>query len=203
MVCNNCKKKNPDDFQYCRYCGNHLVLQQVQKRKKIWQRLPSWALIILAVAGIVLFIIGIQVFFIGVTSVSGFASILFLIGGIFLFGLFRKSKPEISTGVKAIMIGFFAFMGATIDQTGNYLYNKPVELICCPDNTSLYTRSETSNPLPGTTYVQQDFTCYDAQNSPVKKINMFAVLGIRFIEYMLLGYLLFALRILFWKLRYN
>lgn len=199
VICPSCKKDNPADFAYCRYCGMPLQRGEIKSKNNIWSKLPAWAWILLFAAGVVLVIGSIILFFSGIATVSGFASILFLVGGVFYFGLFSRSKPDMSTPAKALLIGFFAFMGATIDQTGNYFYNKPVEKICCPAGTSLTTRADVSNPLPGTTYIQQDYTCYNDANVPVKHINMFAVIAIRLIEYILLGYIFVWLRWLIWK----
>lgn len=95
------------------------------------------------------------------------------------------------------MIGFFALMGATIDQPGNLIYNKPVETCFCPPGSQLRRSTITSNPLPGRTDMTQDFTCVQ-NGKPVESINMLAVMGIRFLEYLVLGYLLLGLRWLFW-----
>ncbi|MBK9504023.1 MAG: hypothetical protein IPO03_01220 [Bacteroidetes bacterium] len=42
-------------------------------------------------------------------------------------------------------------MGATVDQTGNIIYNQPVEICFCDQGTSLNRDENISNPMPGTT----------------------------------------------------
>lgn len=172
--------------------------------KTFWKKLPAWVWIILMVAGIGGLIAGIIGSFIALATIEGVASLVLLILGIIGFGVIPLRKPEQpSSFTRAIGLGFFALMGATIDQTGNFLYNQPVEMICCPAETSLYREEMVSNPLPGTTYVTQDYTCYNDAGDPVKTLNMFAVLGIRFVEYILLGYLLIYLRIGIWRVKNN
>lgn len=203
-TCTHCHKDNPDDFNYCRYCGADLTYVSVNKVKSFWKKIPAWAWIIIivaAVAGILFALIG---SFIAVTTIEGIASIVLLVLGIIGFGVAPLRKPENpGSFTRAIGLSFFALMGATVDQTGNIIYNQPVEMCFCDEGTSLNRDENISNPMPGTTIVQQDFTCFDDMGNPVKSINMFAVLGIRFLEYVLLGYLLIAIRSLIWKLRNN
>jgi len=98
---------------------------------------------------------------------------------------------------------FFALTGASIDQTGNFIYNTPVEICLCENGTTLNRDENILNPLPGTTYIEQDFTCFDKMGNPAKQLNLFAILGVLFIEYILLGYLLIALRSTIWKFKGN
>lgn len=203
IVCNNCAKENPDDFTYCRYCGNQLSLS-IKSKQKFWKRLPAWAWIIILVGGG----IGIIVLMIGSTialaTIEGFASAIFLIVGAFSFGVVPLRRPEKTASfARAIGLAFFALMGATVDQTGNYFYNKPIEICLCEEGTSLSRKENVSNPVPGQTYIEQDFTCFDVEGTPVKTINIFAVIGIRFLEYILLGYLLLAIRSTLWRVFRN
>jgi len=201
-VCIQCKKENPDDFKHCRYCGAKLVATTKPNSKSFWNKLPSWAWILIFVVGIIIglgFIIG---SFVAIATIEGIASLVLLTLGMIGFGILPLRKPQ-TTGAmfRAIGISFFALMGATVDQTGNYIYNKPVELCFCSEGTSLERIKNVSNPMPGTTIIQQDFTCYDKAGAPVKTINMFAVLGIRFVEYVFLGYILLGVRRFLWNLK--
>lgn len=196
----HCNKENPDDFNNCRYCGALLRGIAPVNTKSFWKKLPSWAWIIIFIGGIVL-IIGIIIgSFVAIATIEGVASLILLTAGMAGFGVIPLRKPEASRAMlRGIGLAFFALMGASVDQTGNYIYNKPVELCFCEQGTSLIRDENVSNPLPGTTYIQQDYTCYDKAGIPVKKINMFAVIGIRFVEYVLVGYLLLGLRKLIWN----
>lgn len=203
-TCNNCQKENPDDFKFCRYCGSTLFNASSEGARSIWKKIPSWSWIIifvLAIGGVIVAILG---SFIALATIEGVASIVLLICGIVGFGVIPLRRPSnMGNFGKGVFIAFFALMGATIDQTGNYIYNKPVEMCLCDEGTSLTRGEIVSNPLPGTTYIEQDFTCFDEAGTPVKQLNMFAILGIRFLEYVLLAYLLLALRKLIWRVLHN
>ncbi len=203
-VCTHCKKENPDDFKHCRYCGAELVVATNLQSGSFWKKLPSWVWILIFVGGL---IIGLGVIigsFVAIATIEGIASLVLLTLGMIGFGILPLRKPQTSGAIaRAIGISFFALMGATVDQTGNYLYNKPVEICSCPEGSSLDRIENVSNPMPGTTIIQQDFTCYDKAGAPVKKINMFAVMGIRFIEYVLLGYILLGVRRFLWNIKNN
>ncbi|MFZ1632986.1 MAG: zinc ribbon domain-containing protein [Chitinophagales bacterium] len=203
-TCTHCQKDNPDDFKHCRYCGAEIMGIPANKPNSIWKRIPAWAWIIIIVAciaGVLFVLIG---SFIAVATLEGVASIILLVLGVIGFGIAPLRKPENpGSFTRAIGLSFFALMGATVDQPGNIIYNKPVEMCFCTDGSSLSRDENISNPMPGTTIIQQDFTCFDKMGNPVKQINMFAVLGIRFLEYILLGYLLIALRSVIWKFKNN
>ncbi len=153
------------------------------------------------IAGIIVGIGSIIGIIVLIANVEGVASIIFLILGVLGAGIFSKSPPMKSSFGIGIFVGFFALMGASVDQAGNYFYNKPVEYILCPDGTSLNRSVDVLHPVPGRTDMIQDFTCFDSNNQPVERLNMFAVIGIRFFEYVLIGYLLLFLRNLIWRFR--
>jgi len=198
--CPGCKKANPDDLEFCRYCGRPLPPAPFVPPKKPRRRLPSWVwilIIIAGAAGLIGLLIG---SFVGIAMVEGFASVILLLCGIVGFGIYPLRKPEKANPfTRAIGLSFFALMGAAVDQPGNFIYNKPVEICFCESGTSLNRTENVSNPLPGTTYIEQNYICYDAAGNPVKRINVFAVVAIRFVEYVLLGYLLLWLRRVIWS----
>ena len=199
-TCPSCGNTNPPDFDFCRYCGHPLADVPSKQKGNFLKHLPSWAWILIIIGGLIAFIAIIVGSFVGLATVEGFASVVLLCCGVIGFGVYPLRKPEATDPIfRAIGISFFALMGATIDQTGNLIYNKPVEVCFCHDGTSLIRKQEVSNPLPGTTYIQEDYTCYDDAGNPVKRINTFAVLGIRFIEYVFIGYLLLLLRRFIWR----
>jgi hypothetical protein len=120
-----------------------------------------------------------------------------LLAGIFLFGVYRKGNFTGNSIFRAIAIGFFALMGACVDQTGNYFYNLPIEKISCPVETTLGRKADVNQPMPGTTVITQDFSCYNSNGERVHTVNTFAIMGYRFVEYVILGYLLIGLRWVF------
>ena len=200
--CPSCKKENPDDFEHCRYCGFPLQNAGSKLPSNFWKRLPSWAWILIIVGGIIGLIALLIGSFVGIATIEGFASLILLGCGIIGFGVYPLRKPEaLNPFARGIGLAFFALMGASVDQTGNLVYNKPGEICFCDNGTLLSRDENVLNPMPGTTIIQQDFTCFDKMGNPVKQINMFAVLAIRFIEYVLLGYLLLGVRRLIWNLK--
>lgn len=203
-TCPQCTKQNPEDFKYCRYCGAEILFVPSSGKKSFWKNIPAWAWIIIIVASIAAGLFAIIGSFVAVATIEGVASLVLLVLGVIGFGVAPLRKPENAGNfARALGLSFFALMGATVDQPGNIIYNQPVEICFCNEGTSLNRDENILNPMPGTTIIQQDFTCYDQMGNPVKQINMFAVLGIRFIEYILLGYLLLLLRKVIWNMRNN
>ncbi len=202
IECSECQKPNPDDFKFCRYCGASLLSTTHKVKKSIWSKLPSWAWVLIFVGGIIL-VIGIIIgSFVAIATIEGVASLILLTCGMIGFGVLPLRKPEKNGAMfTGVALAFFALMGASIDQTGNYIYNKPIEVCFCADGSKLSRMENVSNPVPGTTYIQQDFTCYDKAGAPVKTINLFVIMGIRFVEYILLGYILLALRSFLWQFK--
>lgn len=198
-ACNHCGKENPVNTSYCYQCGNHIkYATAIQIKPSVWSRIPSWGWVFIGVACIVLFILFIMGSFYSLAHFEGFASVIFLVLGVIAFRVFSGKPPSTIPVIRAIAVGFFALMGATIDQTGNYIYNKPVEWCMCPDGTELNRTTTTSHPLPGRTDMTQNFLCL-LNGEPVENIDMLAIIGIRFLEYMVLAYLLLGLRWLIWK----
>lgn len=171
------------------------------QKKNLKDRIPSFVWVLIMVGGIILLIGSIIGLFFLLANVEGVASVIFLVLGILGAGFFSKSPPVKNSFGIAIFVGFFALMGASVDQPGNYLYNKPLEIFFCPEGTSLNRSVDVLHPVPGRTDIIQDFTCYNKSNEPVKRIDMFAIIGVRFFEYVLIAYLLIFLRNLIWRFR--
>lgn len=150
---------------------------------------------------LIVFVIG---SFIGVVylvgNVEGFASIAFLVIGVIIFGVFSKYPQRNSSVVLAFLIVLFTATGGAVDQTGNYIYNLPIEYIMCPDGTELDRNVYIRRPLPERTEFVQEFKCVDQEMNVVEELNLVGILGIRFVEYLVLAFLLLAARSLFYKL---
>lgn len=147
-----------------------------------------WVILIpLGIAGVVG---GTMLLFWGLASVEGVASVLLLVAAILVIRLGGSNEGKLEPIALGIGIAFFALMGATVDQTGNFLYNKPLEMVFCDQGTHFVRDVIVSNPLPGTTYVQQSFDCFNSENIRVKEVSMWSILLGRFVEYVVLGYLL-------------
>lgn len=155
----------------------------MDKQKSWMEQIPSIAWIFIFIGGIALFIIVIAGFCYGFSNIEGLASIIFLIIG---FVAIRDTGSSLGN---ALMIGFFALMGITVDQPGNPIYNKPVEIWQCEDGTYLNRGVDVTHPLPERTDVTQNFSCLDnGTDEVVKTIGMEKVVLIRLFEYLVLGY---------------
>jgi hypothetical protein len=154
--------------------------------------LPSIIWVILLPLGLVAFIGGIMLAFYLLTNIEGLASVIMVFGG-FVFlraGTGTPAKQDKSSSfLLAAGIVFFALMGVAIDQPGNFLFNKPLEVIYCRDGAELSRNIITLHPLPGRTDIIQDFACVK-DNNITSEISQFSVITVRFIEYVLIGYFL-------------
>ncbi|MBN2305184.1 MAG: hypothetical protein JXQ72_11935 [Anaerolineae bacterium] len=167
----------------------------------IWSRLPSIVWIILVVGGIIGVIAGFIGLFYALSHIEGFASILMLLvawGIIRFFAGNPTASPPVNVPplIKAVAIVFFACMGMAIDQTGNIVYNQPIEWLFCPSETTLERGVSVTHPLPGRTDVTQEFSCVatvNGQPEVVDQPGVLAVIATRFVEYVLIGYALVAL----------
>ena len=172
-----------------------------------FKRLPSFAWIILFILGIAALIGGIILLFYALSNIEGFASVLMIVIAwlVIRFMSSDDTGSDSSTGQRLALAGaitFFALMGMAIDQPGNYVYNRPIQWFLCPSGTELHRGVDVSHPVPGRTDITQDFTCVDPrENVVVDSPAMGGVIAIRFIEYVLLAYLLIALNRVYRRIR--
>lgn len=158
-------------------------------------QLPSFVWVILIPIFFIVLIVGIILTFTALATVEGFASIAILIVTILILrGAsivdFKDAKPpKDSAFALAAGICFFALMGIAIDQPGNVIYNKPIEILFCPAGTYLYRGTDISHPLPGRTDITQDFRCIN-ETETVAYVGIGEVIVTRFFEYVLIGYAL-------------
>lgn len=176
-----------------------------QPAPSLWSRLPSMVWIVIFVVGIVALIGGIVGLFWLLANVEGAASIIMLLAG---WGTIRVGSSLDNLPSKgqrfmvAVGISFFALMGLAIDQTGNYLYNRPLEWFFCPDGTQVERGVEVTNPLPGQTNITQEFTCVKPDHQqPMKGISTGRVMAVRLGEYILIGYALVWINRLYVRFR--
>lgn len=160
-------------------------------KKSFFSKLPSIAWVILIPLMIAAFIGAIMGGFWLIASVEGVASVLLLVIAFFVIRAGGNEKTDSFT--VAIGIAFFALMGMSVDQPGNFIYNKPIEMIVCQAGSHFNRNIEVSNPLPGTTYIIQNFDCYDDSGAKTSQTSMWAIIIGRFIEYVLIGYALIYL----------
>ncbi len=184
--CTHCGKENDSSIQNCTNCGNPAFTPC--KRKSRFD-LPSWAYLILFIAAIVCVIGGFILFTVAISSIEGFASILFLIVGYFVFIRYYAPMDEHPI-YKGMAIGFFALMGMALDQPGNYILNLPFQYVFCESNEKLHREVRVTHRKPGSTEFTQNFQCFKDGEQKGRRINIFGMIGIRFLEYVGIGYLL-------------
>ena len=161
--------------------------------KKIPQ-LPSIVWVFIFVGGIVLLIGGIITVMTLLFTVEGIASLIFLgIGLTYVFAPKDLSGMKADPIARAIGVGFFALMGMAIDQTGNFIYNYPLRYFC-PEGTVLNRSVDVTHPLPGRTDMTQDYSCFDSNGKFVARVGMGPLIGVRFVEYLILAYVLIGVR---------
>ncbi len=152
-------------------------------------KLPSlvWIIIIVAAvaAGIGLLYGG----FVALTHIQWLGSAIALVIGFFWFRMDTSELGSSEPFVKAMLIVIFAAVGSAIDQPGNPVYNKPMEWIYCPSGSELVHEVERGPARGGGIRVSQRFTCVDPVDGSVERqIGMMEFFGVRFGEYVLIGY---------------
>lgn len=158
------------------------------------EKIPSILWIPIIIGAIALFIGGIWVIFYGFGYVEGFGSLIMLVLGFIGFRVGNNSD-DLNAGKFGIALGitFFALMGMALDQTGNFIYNKPLEWIFCNENSELVRETIQGGVRGGGVSIKQNFACLNSTGEVVRQINMFEHLAARFVEYIFLGYILLGL----------
>ncbi len=174
------------------------------------RELPSIVWLVIIVGSIAALIGGIGGLFYLMSEVEGVGSVIMIAA---TWGLMRFFSPsaeavaedpavlKMESCLTALFIFFFAGMGLAVDQTGNYLYNKPLEWLFCPSNTEIKRDVAITNPGSGETYISQEFICTNHDHEVVGEIDILKVLGVRFVEYVMIGYALIALSRAYSRLR--
>ncbi|MBM9500382.1 hypothetical protein JWG44_09000 [Leptospira sp. 201903071] len=188
-ICHHCDYKNPIDLQNCAQCGNTkgADVKTTDSSVTIFQRITTlgtfgWILIILL--GLAAVILTPILFIAAISHLEGFAGSLLLIGG--YFGARSAIRSQFGPPAKAVFIVFFSIMGMSLDQPGNYLYNFPFRYLC-PSSATIQRSVQISHPLPGRTDMTQAFSCFDTSGKEISRIQLPAILGIRFTEYLLIA----------------
>ncbi|MBS1792572.1 MAG: hypothetical protein JSS81_01890 [Acidobacteria bacterium] len=170
---------------------------------KLTGKIPSFLWIPLIVGAVALSIGAIWIFFYGIGYVEGFGSLILLVLGWIGFRIGNRSDGIESRGFAvALGITFFAMMGMALDQPGNFIYNRPLEWLFCPPDAELVRETIRRGLRGGGVSLTQDFACVArGTEQVVRQISGFEHFGIRFLEYVALGYLLLALSRLFTRLK--
>lgn len=155
------------------------------------ERIPSFLWIPIIIGAIALFIGTIAAFIFGISYVEGFGSLLILVLGWFSFRITGNSEDLKLGGFGvAIVITFFALMGMALDQTGNFIYNKPLEWIFCPADSELMRETIRRGARGGGVSFNQNFACVNESGEVLRSIASYEHFGFRFLQYVLIGYIL-------------
>jgi hypothetical protein len=164
------------------------------------QVLTVFLMVPLAIIAMALFVIIAAL----ITGQEGFASLLFLFAGIFLFIYFPfRYKSRIQwTSVPTVLFPFFVLLGATLDQTGNTLYNYPIEWKECASDEQLvrkiahYSRGgKSSNSI--------EFFVKNTQSGKERLVHWWTIIWIRAVEYVFIGLILIIIQRIWWNLKYK
>lgn len=173
----------------------------MKQKPSFLNNLPSIVWLLIIALGLISIIAGIWLLFYLAATVEGVVSFIFLLLGFgYLRSQYKNRGSEVdkaykkTTGYKltiAAIILFWALMGMAIDQTGNYVYNKPIEVLFCDEGSSLNRGTFTRHPLPERTDIVQSYDCFDNNSEFVNSIGLEKVILVRFIEYVTLGYVFY------------
>jgi hypothetical protein len=195
--CQHCGKRTALERLDCVHCGYPQPADKPAAGKD-WE-LPSFIWLLIIVGGIAAFIGTIVGGIVLVSTVEGVASVGFLLIGFLAARVWSGERPQSPPAVRAIGLIFFALMGMSVDQPGNVLYNLPIGMLSCPAGSSLNRSTSVSHPRAGRTVLRQDFTCVDPTGQQVGRVPVPHIIGVRFLEYIALGYLLIGLKYLRWR----
>lgn len=162
--------------------------------------LTALLVLIGALAGIALIILTV----VSIAAVEGFATLIFLIVNVVIFivwPLRNKAKANLN-GVLGIAFIFMAFMGAVIDQAGNPVFNKPIGWCMCEQGEE-FTRGVSVTQAGTQTIYEQDFRCHKVPTDQGRPVSMFAIIGLRFVEYIVLILSLVLIQNVIWKWRFG
>ncbi|MDQ3801910.1 MAG: hypothetical protein M3384_21005 [Acidobacteriota bacterium] len=169
---------------------------------KFYRKIPSFVWILIIVGGVALFIGAMLAGFYALAFVEGVASVILLVCGWAAFRVGNNSPNlESSSFGVAVIITFFALMGASLDQTGNYFYNQPMEWIFCPAESKL-VREVVTRAIRGGVALSQISTCVaDSGGAVLRNISGFEQFAFRFFEYVLIGYVLLGASRLYTRIK--
>jgi hypothetical protein len=167
------------------------------------EKIPSVLWIPIIVGAVAIFIGAALALFYGLGYVEGFGSLLILVLGWFGFRIANNSDDLKASGLSiAVGITFFALMGMALDQTGNFIYNRPMEWIFCPEASELGRETVKGSARGGGITLSQAFACVSEDGSTVvRKISDFEHFSFRFVQYVVLGYILLYLSRAYGKIK--
>jgi hypothetical protein len=199
-TCQHCGQRTAPDRRDCGHCG-YLLPPESERSQPRKRELPSFIWLLLIVGGIVVFIGGMIGSVVFLSTVEGVASLVLLLIAFFAGRVWSGERSQSTPGMRGVALAFFALMGMALDQPGNFLYNLPIGALSCPAGSSLDRSTSVSHPRAGRTEFRQRFRCLDEAGQQTRQVPMHHVLGVRFLEYVVLGYLLIGIKYLRWRFR--
>ncbi len=133
---------------------------------------------------------------------EGFASIGILV---LAFGVLIWLGQEVFDTKATVLtfLGVFCLLGMIFDGAGNFIYNKPIHLMC-PSETSLSREIVPVEDYEGNVAYSHVFSCYaDNQEVPAKQFSVYLTIGIRAVEYLLIGSFLLGIFLILNKFRFS
>lgn len=167
-------------------------------------KLPGWLLalllIVLSITSIALIILTVS----AITNKEGFATIIFLVIYILVVIVFpskHKQKATLKSIIGAAIV-FISFMGGILDLAGNKLMNTPIENCLCEKNEEL-KRTVFHSRIGSKSSSSSEFTCENLPEKKSRKVSTFSVMGIRMVEYVVIGLILLLTQQLIWKIYWS
>lgn len=165
-------------------------------------KIPAILLTPIIIGAIVLCIAAAVGFFYGLGYIEGAGSLIAIVIGWIGFRIGnRTSEAEVGRYGVAIGIIVFATMGTALDQTGNCLYNLPMEYIFCPEGSSLWRETAQKALNSGGVQLRQQFTCMTKEGNLLRTVSLIEYSLFRFAEYVIIGYLLLGVSRLYSQLK--
>jgi hypothetical protein len=167
-------------------------------------KLQGWLLalflIVLSIATITLIILTVS----AVTNKEGIATIIFLVIYILVVIVFPSKHKQKATlkSIIGVAIVFISFMGGILDLAGNKLMNAPIEKCLCDKNEEL-KRTVYHSRIGSKSSSTTEFTCENMPEKKSRKVSNFSIIGIRMVEYVVIGLILLLTQQLIWKIYWS
>lgn len=149
----------------------------------------TWLIFLIPLAGFILILWLITYLTQNYEGVASVGLLVLLAGFLMWFGreIFENKFTVIT------VLAIFVFLGLIFDGAGNFIYNKPIQMLC-PAETFLSREVVISEDYDGNTVYTHYFSCFaENQEVAVKQFPVYQTFGIRLIEYILLGLSLIGL----------
>lgn len=136
---------------------------------------------------LIILVLGLITYF--TQNFEGVASIGLLVVATVILIWFGREVIENKVNTIIVLV-IFTFLGLVFDGAGNFIYNKPIQMLC-PAETYLNREVIISEDYEGNTTHNHVFSCFaENQEKAIKHFPLYQTGGIRFFEYIFLGTIL-------------